>query len=392
MRCNLPFIGLRVSPVQHRSSAGTRLGACWRRVPVGGLALLGALWAGAAQSAPIDTLLTAMPELDATNAQVEVAADRLARRIETSRTVNGDTVNSAGDYRGAHLRAAVRIVDGLWLSGSLWQRDLSDGRDHFNYRSGTVSAQYRFNAPSTPDGKVPALALRLTAWGNRAASTTTTSPVKVPGAVLNSVTVNSPSDRQLQADLIGTWLLTPAIDLSAALGGGSLKLAYGGLAATTTRNGCNYDLAFSGNDIFGTLAGPCSASGGVIRQFLDRSGDYGVDVAREIAWHGRFVQAGLNAGWRSGPWALRGGYLFHAVQRDGVDAILADRGLPVQRHNHVVTLESNYQLTPWLGLLTQAHFSSKLFMHDLPVTYNSATSASFGSHTTVLSLGLRAAF
>lgn len=338
-----------------RPCPGACQGSGWRSVSGAGLAVLAGLWAGTVAAAPLDSLLSAMPE-------------------------------------GAHLRAAIRVVDGLWLSGSLWQRELSDGRDHFNYRSGAVWAQYRFNALATPGSGVPALALQLSAWGNRAASTTTTSPVQVPGAVLNSVTVTAPTDRQLQADLIGTWLLTPALDVSAALGGGSTRLVYGGLAATTTRNGCNYELAFTGDDIFGTLASPCSASGGVSWRFLDRSGDCGVDVAREIAWHGRFVQAGLNAGWRSGPWALRGGYLLHAAQRDGIDAILTERGLPVQRHNHIVTLESSYQLTPWLGLLAQAQFSSSLFMNDLPVTYNSASSGAFGSHTSVLSLGLRAAF
>ena len=364
----------------------------WRTVPGASLAALGGLWASAVNAAPGDSLLSAMPELTAAHAQVELALDRLAKRIETTSSINGDNLTSAGDYRGAQLRATARVVDGLWLSGSLWQRELSDGRDSFNYRGGSASAQYRFNALATPGSEIPALALRLSVWGNRASSTTTNSPVQVPGAVLNSVTVSAPSDRQLQADLIGTWLLTPALDVSAALGGGRTRLAYGGLAATTTRNGCDYHLAFTGNDIFGTLARPCSASGGVIQQFLDRSGDYGVDVAREIAWLGRFVQVGFNAGWRNGPWSLRGGYLFHAIQRDGVDTILAERGAPVHRHNHVVTLESSYQLTAWLGLLGQVQFSSKLFMNELPVTYNSATSARFGSHTSVLSLGLRAAF
>jgi hypothetical protein len=214
----------------------------------------------------------------------------------------------------------------------------------------------------------------------------------VPGAVLNSGTVNAPSDRQLQADLIATWRLSPAWDMSASLGGGRSRLAYGALAATTTRNGCNYNLAFTGNDIFGSLAGPCSASGGVIRQFLDRSRDYGVDVAREIAWQGSFAQVGVHAGWRNGAWALRGGYVFHAVQRNAVDAILAARAQAVYRHNHLLTLESAYQLTAQLGFFAQANFSSNLFLSDLPVTYNSATSTRFNTHYAVLSLGLRAGF
>ncbi len=347
---------------------------------------------GDALAAPLDTLISAAPELASAHGDIELAVDHLARRVETTRTTNGDTRTSAGDYRGAHGRVAGRVADGLWLSGSLWQREIGDGTDHYRYRSWSAAGQYRFNAVPSPGDPVPALALRLGAWGSAATSTQTTTPVQVPGAVLNSVTVTAPSDRQLQADLIATWRLTPTWDLSAALGGGRTQLRYGALAATTTRNGCNYNLVFTGNDIFGTLASPCSASGGVIRQFLDRSGDYGVDVAREIAWHGRFAQVGVNAGWRHGPWALRGGYLFHAAQRDAVDDILVARAAPVYRHNHLLTLESAYQLTAQLGVFAQAQFSSNLFLNDLPVTYNTATSASFGTHYSVLSLGLRASF
>ncbi len=348
--------------------------------------------AGAALAAPLDTQLSAVPELAAANGEVELAVDQLARRVETTRTTNGNTRTSAGDYRGAHGRVAGRVADGLWLSGSLWQREIGDGTDRYRYRSWSAAGQYRFNAVPAPGNPVPALALRLGAWGSAATSTDTTTAVQVPGALLNSVTVTAPSDRQVQADLIATWRLSPTWDVSAALGGGRIRLAYGSLAATTTRNGCNYNLSFTGNDIFGTLASPCSASGGVIRQFLDRSGDYGVDVAREIAWHGRFAQAGVHAGWRNGPWALRGGYLFHAAQRDAVDDILLARAQAVYRHNHVVMLESAYQLTAQLGVFAQAQFSSNLFLNDLPVTYNSATSASFGTHYSVLSLGLRARF
>lgn len=77
-------------------------------------------------------------------------------------------------------------------------------------RHGGLAGQYRFNAPA---GAVPALALRLSAWGQRTSATKTHSPVRVPDAILDTVTVSAPSDRQLQADLIATWAASPAFDV-----------------------------------------------------------------------------------------------------------------------------------------------------------------------------------
>ena len=84
--------------------------------------------------------------------------------------------------------------------------------------------------------------------GHRAGATH--SPVRMPGVILDSVTVTAPSDRLLQAVLIATWVAGPALGVSAQLGAGSTQLgagstrpACGALAATTTRNGCAYPLA-----------------------------------------------------------------------------------------------------------------------------------------------------
>jgi hypothetical protein len=370
----------------------------------------------AVQAAPLDTLLTATPERTVgSTAQFELAVDRLNRRLDfggpaADASGAGQTRNANGDYQGEQMVAAYRVTHQLWLSGSAWQRQVRSDADTYHYRGWRVSGLYRF-ADAAPTGAAdpaaaadswsaaltarPALALRLSAWGNQAKLTETTTPLRVTGAVLNTVTVIRPSDQQVQADLIATWRLSPAVDVSAAVGAGRIRLAYAGLAATTTRNGCNYRLSFNGNDIFGTLAQPCSAGadgGGVIQQFYDSSGDYGVDVANEIAWKGSFLQAGVNIAWHSGPWTLQGGYLFHAVRRDAVDAILAARGDPVHKTNQTVTLEAAYRVQAHVELFTRAELSSNLFFQDLPVTYNSSTSGNFGSRLSMFTLGLRAGF
>ena len=236
------------------------------------------------------------------------------------------------------------------------------------------------------------LSLRLAAWGNRADAMKSRTPVQVPGAVLSSVEVTSPSDRNLQADLLAGWRLRPSLSLHAVLSLGRTQLAYGDLAATTTLNGCNYDLDFNGNDIFGNLSAPCSAAGGVIRQFFDSSGDYGVDVPRELAWRGHFVQLGLNARWQRGDWTLHGGYLAHRIWRRDVDDIAAARGDPVQTINHLVALEAEWRAMPQLSLYLRGQRSSRLFFNEMPVLYNSSTSGSFGQHFSLLTLGLRAHF
>lgn len=347
----------------------------------------------AVQAAPPDPLLTATPERAAPRLRVELGLDMVNRSVDFSTSADPAEQNpatTAGNYRGSQLHAAWRASDRLWLSGGLWQRQISNAVDRFDYTGWQVAGQWRFVDAA---GAWPALALRLGGWGNQASVTEATTPVHVPGAILDTVTIDSPGDRQVQADLVATWPLSSQLDLSALFSAGRSQLRYGGLTATTTRNGCSYDLLFTGNDIFGTLARPCTGSGGgVIRQFFDSSGDYGVDVANEIAWAGRYMQLGANVRWLRGDWQLAGGYLFHRMRREQVDTILARRGDPVHRHSHVFLAEAAYRLWPQLSVFGRAQISSHLFLHDMPVTYNASTSGSFGNRFSLLTLGLRADF
>jgi hypothetical protein len=294
----------------------------------------------------------------------------------------------AGDYHGAYIIGGVRVGEGKWLTGGLWQRTLSSTSDTFNYTSWQLSGLYRF---AEADGKRPALAVRLSGWGSGASATESTTAVVVPGARLNTVRIAEPSDRQLQADLIGTWNLTPGSDVSVNFGVGSTKLSYGGLTATTTSYGCDYNVAFTGNDILLTRARPCALSSPDF--YVDSSeGKYGVDVASEIAWHGTFVQAGVNGRWQRGPWTYMAGYLLYVVKREAVDDILTARGKNAFTQNHNITLQANYQLRPQLTVFARGQLSSNLFFNDIPVTYNSSTSERFSSRYTLFTVGLRADF
>ena len=141
-------------------------------------------------------------------------------------------------------------------------------------------------------------------------------------------------------------------------------------------------MKFLGNDIFGTLTEPCVGSGGgVIRQFYDSSGDYGVKVARDIAWGGRFMRVGGNAQWRNDVGLLTGGYLLHSIRRNNVDNILVNRGKPVVRYSQQLMLEAACKWQPNGSPFVRAQISSNLFFNDVPVTYNAGTSGSLAAAT-----------
>jgi hypothetical protein len=346
-------------------------------------------------AAPLDAMLSARLEREAGGSArgwMEAAVSGVNRRIDFSDPEDDPDVaarSTQGDYRDLTLSGAWQVREGWWLLGGLARREVSNGVDTYRFLGWQLAGQVRLM--EARDGR-PALAVRVGAWGHQASETATTTPVRVPGAILDTVTVHRPSDRTLQADLIASWDLTPALELGLFAGIGHTQLSYAGLRATTTRNGCHYDLQFTGNDIYGTLAEPCDVPGGVIEQFFDSSGDYGVDVPREIAWSGRFAQLGANLRWRSGPWTVGGGLLWHAVDRDGVDDILAGRGRPVHQRNLGLVLDVDHRFGPRWSLFGRAQLSQRLFFNDLPVTYNSSTSGSFGSRLSLLTVGLRARF
>jgi len=343
-------------------------------------------------AAPLDVFLTATPEVVSPKGYLEIGSDHMNGTLDVFHVRESDPLTSgtkAGDYRGAYVTGGLRVGEGKWITGGLWQRTLSSTSDTFNYTSWQLSGLYRF---AQSDGKWPAMAMRISGWGSGASATESTTAVVVPGARLNTVKVTEPSDRQVQADWVGTWSLSPSSDVSVNVGVGRTQLSYGGLTATTTRNGCDYNVVFNGNNIYGTLIPPCSATGGVIQQFYDSSGDYGVDVASEIAWRGTFFQGGVNGRWQRGPWTFMAGYLLHVVKREAVDDILNARGKKSFTQNHTITLQANYQLRPQLTVFARGQLSSNLFFNDIPVTYNSSTADRFDSKYTLFTLGLRAAF
>jgi hypothetical protein len=353
----------------------------------GGILLLMA-WCLPASSAPLDGLLRASGDYPDADYYIEVGGDVMSGPLDFWRVRANDkrlAGTLAGDYQGGHISGGMQLLPGLWLSGAYWDRTIRDVSDPYHYNSGAVAIQYRFF-----DGQeaLPALALRFSSWGNWSDAVASSTPVKVNNVVLDTVKITLPGDSQLQADLIGTWNLSPSTSVTLLASGGTVQLGYGALTATTTLDACSTELVFNQNSIFGQ----CVQKGVIKSQFFDSSGEYGVDVVKELAWRGVFTQLGANVHWRYDNVTLRAAYLYYSIQRDAVDQILAARGKKQYVVNEVMTLDAGYQLHKYLSVYGRGEFMTHLFFNDVPVMYNSSSSSNFARKYSLFSFGLRSSF
>lgn len=342
------------------------------------------------QAASLDSLVTAVPESMGPQGYLEVGSDHMNAQLDFFGIRNTDALaagTQAGDYHGSHIVGGWRIKDKFWLSGSFWQRNLSGLSNTYHFDSWQASGLYRFREA---DGKVPALALRLSAWRNAAAEVVATNICAAPvvgsprqcqvNAFLDRVKIADPADRDLQVDLIGSWKLTPSLDINALLSIGNSQLSYGGLSGVATIDGKSYQLSPDGSDILFTAA---DGSERIAK---------GVFNSSDIAWRGNFIQLGVNTAWNHGPWTLRGGYLFYAIQREAIDDILKSRGWSVVNQNKTLLLETDYRFSPHISLFARGQISSALIFNDMPVIYNAFSSDLVGGRYSIYTLGLRADF
>ncbi|MDD5028309.1 MAG: hypothetical protein PHH58_02225 [Rhodoferax sp.] len=372
------------APVQFKSKVGR--GLQFKQA----LGLLFLSLAGSAWAAPLDAFLSATPEQYAPKGTLEVSSDHMNEQLDFFGIRDSNALaagTQAGDYHGAHVAGAWRVRDNTWLSASLWQRNLRGLAETYHFSSWRVSGQYRLLDGA---GKRPALALRLSAWGDQGgdvgSSFAANAGVQVlmpPGYLLQSIKVSQPADNNLQADLIGSWQLTPSTDFGLLLSAGSTRLSYGALSGSLLQGAKVFQFSAIGNP--STVATAADGS-----QVLANTST--IHVADELAWRGNFIQAGLNAAWNHGPWTLRAGYLFYAIQRDKIDDILAARGWSSFSQTRTIALQASYRIHPNVSIFARSQLSDTLIFNEMPVAYNTFSADLNGGKYSIYSVGLKADF
>lgn len=326
-------------------------------------------------AAPLDALLTADEYRHAGEFRAEAGFDAMNSTLDVLHIRANDPLyagTNVGDYGGLHLRLGYALTDRLSLEGGAWQRKISYRTDNEALESWQVAGQYSLlgNLNSASH-----LAVRLSAWGDQASSLTKSTSTKVGGKTVNNVTINSPSDSQVQVDAIGTWRLSRQTSLSAFAGTGRSTVSTGDMSANyTSGNGCNYNLAFTTTGTTGSLAAPCLAPGAVVVSFATSQ-----SVLQDFSYQASYYQLGGMWQWQNQNWSVRGGYQFQRLRRANVDALIVSGGGVPYQSNHIVVADVMRKVSNHVAVFARGQVMSNQFVGEIPFAYNSVTASKFAS-------------
>jgi hypothetical protein len=355
-----------------------------------GILVSAATWVSTSTAAPLDGLLTAHPEQFSKKGYVELGYDAMNKTLDVFDIRNQDASLSGtniGDYQGAHIRAGLSLTPALWLDGGLWRRKLDYRADQVEIDSWQVAGQYR-----VLDGKgvVPALGLRLSAWGNRSGDLTKSSPTTVQGVTLDSVSVNSPEDLQVQLDLVGSWNPGKAHEVTLLAGVGSSRVRVGEVTASYVERGCLYDVVFGPTSVISTKAQPCDTNS--VNGWSLPNDAFGINVSQETQYNSRYAQLGLTYAWKSRRFMLRGGYTYQIFKRDYIDDAIRARGGQAYEASHTLTGEVTMLASKRMAVFLRGTAMSNQLLGEVPFAYNTLTAHRFDKVYGIVSAGLLVGF
>lgn len=338
-----------------------------------------------ASAAPLDALLQATERDPEASIEIEAAYDVVNDTVDVFDVRANDSEfgeTNVGDYRGAHLRARWHFTDTLSLEGSLWQRRLDYRNDQAEIDSWQLGFQHRFIDAA---GWRPAMAWRLSAWGNEADQLNKTSPTSVGGVTVDTVSVNSPQDRQAQLDLIASWPLTSRTSWSVFAGAGTSRVKLKEINGSLDLAGCPHQVTFQEAR---TIVAPTSTCGTSVRYDGAPIDTLGGDVYANASYKAKYLQAGTSLRWTGEQWQLAAAYQFQTLDRDNIDDRIEQNGRTVYDTNHTVIGEVRYRLGKNAQIFARAQAMEHQFVGEIPFAYNSFTSHRFDKRYGFVSAGL----
>jgi hypothetical protein len=341
-------------------------------------------------AAPMDAFLSANRSNVVGAVEFEAAYDLVNSSVDVFNIRDKDARyagTNVGDYHGAHVRAGVAISPRLWLDGGFWKRRIDYRDDVVKVNSWQLAAQYKlFDSV----GYQPGLAVRFGTWGNYSDELKKTSSTTVRGQTLDTVTVDSPEDRQYQLDLIATSMISSHTELSMFLGAGTSRVSVSDVSATASYLGCDYNVAFGAAEVVATLASPCK--GIVDSRISVPNSAYGVDVNGETQYRANFAHGGLTLKWKKDAWQVRGGYQYQYLKRKQIDDTVNSRGGSSYQSNHTLIGEVKYQVSAEAAIFLRGQYMTHQFVGEIPFAYNTLTASRFGKQYGFLSAGLLMTF
>ena len=383
--CDGASLGLGLvqrSPASDRAADRAAHGAAGRtagRTCLAAWVLSTAAFAGLAVAAPLDALQESGPHAKPKSGFVEIALDRMNGKLDVL-SLRPDWASGAdgfGDLAGWRLRGGYGLTDRAWLEAALFGRSLRYGSLEPSLAGWQVSGQWRLQR-GEPLLNSPDVSLRLSTWGNSAASVSRGSTT-VGDVTVDGITVSNPRDRQWQLGPVVSWSLGDVV-LSVFGSAGRGEVSVGKISARLGDTTLNW-------------------SGGQFDVDGQPLGDLGQDLARSLGldkelatvnYDFRFASAGFGLRYPVGNWQFRGGYEYVTIRRNGVDSVIAARDTDNATYtaNHTLIGEAAYRFSRTAYVFLRGQAMSNQFLAEIPFLYNGLTARRFDEKYGLLSAGV----
>ncbi|MBF0176797.1 MAG: hypothetical protein HQL63_08125 [Magnetococcales bacterium] len=342
--------------------------------------------------APLDEFLTAQRGFSPLHGEYEISFDVMNNKVDIANIRGRDTTyanTDVGDYRGGHIYAGVALTRRLWVDGSLWSRAIQTPQEPLDGFSWQRAIQYQLTVNL---GKLPALALRFSQWGNSAKGVSKKTTLLLGDNTVDNVDIMKPSDEQTQIDLIGTWNVTKKDSFSVFVGGGTSKIGFKDFIATMSNN-CRYKLdSPSKYQIAGQLVGgtvdECQL---VAFDINDPSPRYPGPDMMQMKYKATYQHLGGMYQWFNEAWRFRLGARYE-MQNRSMDEDLRASGIPYFDSNTLITTEVGYKPYKKVAFFVRAQMMNHQLLSEIPFSYNRFTSSKFGRQYGLLNFGLQGGF
>ena len=351
------------------------------------------LWSTGIAAAPLDEFLTAMPGHDPRHGELEAGFDLMNSTVDILKIRKGSEDPrgaSIGDYSGGHIRGQLALTQRLSADATLWKRAIKtpfDEGESFSYQ-GALQYQATVNL-----GWLPAVALRISGWGDSADQVLKGSPTTVFNTLtVQKIRVEDPRDRQFQGDIIGSWTVAKDTLFSLFLSMGISQVDAGDLFAELGSSGeCVYKISTS--DSGAILVNLTKADPGHCQliSYNDNNQNITLPDGMYIAYDARYLQLGGSLQWFTDKWRSRVGYRFQTWDRDEVDDAIrlyqhAEK-IPYEV-NHHLSAEVGYKILDQTGIFIRGQAMQHQFVGDVPFSYNLFSAHKFKNRYGFLTFGI----
>ncbi|MBF0421769.1 MAG: hypothetical protein HQL73_02130 [Magnetococcales bacterium] len=358
-------------------------------------------------SAPLDEFLSVQQETRPFHGEVETGWDGMNKTVDmfdVRKNLSTSGGSSVGDYSGYHLRGGMAWEKHIWTDVSYGDHSVKTPYDNANNKFYQAAVQFKL---LENEGKIPALALRLSKWGNSSGQAAKGSATPVFGTDISadSIVMKDPKDRQFQGDIIGSWAVSKTTTLSLFTGIGTSKVTVGDFFATL--GGCTYKVTrgLQPDEVNGgmdsTIRGDAVNAGDPncgVTTFSVPLSSYSLPELPEgmyVSYDAKYYQVGGMIQWQNDEWRLRLGYRLQKWDRgdlDGAIATLQQVDKTSYDTNQNISAEASYKLHPNIAAYARSQYMTNQFLGEVPYSYNLFSSHKFAKPYGYVSLGVAAGF